>query len=145
MRYADAGDARLDLNLKGTTMRHAYMAAIVALALSGCATPRQQCEAAVDENIKALQQAIATSEANLARGYGLQKDVSPRFRYGLCTTNGSIETCLRNEYVTKTVPVAIDLDEERRKLSSAKRRLAEEERQRANALAECAQRYPDDT
>lgn len=125
-------------------MRHAYIAAAVALALSACATPREECEARVDTNIKALKQAIATSEANLARGYALRKDVSPRFRYGLCTSNGNIETCLRNEYVTKTVPVAIDLAEERRKLASAKTRLAQDERRRNAALAECAARYPDE-
>ena len=124
-------------------MRHAYIA-VAALALSACATPREECEARVDTNIKALKQAIATSEGNLARGYALQKDVSPRFRYGLCTRNGNVETCLRNEYVTKTVPVAIDLDEERRKLASAKTRLAQEERRRNAALAECAARYPNE-
>lgn len=123
-------------------MRHAYVMAGL-LVLAACATPREECEARVDNNITALKQAIATSEGNLARGYALQKDVSPRFRYGLCTNSGNIETCLRNEYVTKTVPVAIDLDAEQRKLASAKKRLAEEERRRGVALAQCAERYPE--
>ena len=139
-----SGDALSGLDSERTTMRHAYFAAAAALVLTACATPREECEARIDSNIKGLQQAIEISEGNLARGYALQKDVSPRFRYGFCTNNGNLETCLRNEYVTKTVPVAIDLDKERRKLASAKARLAQEERRRTAALAECAARYPDE-
>ena len=125
-------------------MRHAYFAACGLLVLAACATPREQCEAGVDANIAGLKQAIAASEANLARGYGLQEEVTPRLRYGFCTRSGNIETCLKNEYVKKTVPVAIDLEEEQRKLAFAKARLAQEERKRSAALAECAVRYPDD-
>ncbi|MFY0596500.1 MAG: hypothetical protein JXQ85_08735 [Cognatishimia sp.] len=124
-------------------MRRAYIWIAGCMVLAACATPRAQCEARVDSNIKALKQAIATSEANLARGYAIETEVTPRLRYGLCVGGANVESCLKTEYDTKKRPVAIDLEEEQRKLASAKRRLQSEERQRASAFAECAANYPD--
>ncbi|SHG53990.1 hypothetical protein [Cognatishimia maritima] len=124
-------------------MRHAYVWGAALIVLGACATPREQCEARVDRDITQLKQAIAISEGNIARGYALREDVTPRLRYGLCTGGGNVQSCLRTEHQTKTVPVAIDLEEEARKLASAKRRLAQEERANSAALAQCAAAYPE--
>ena len=124
-------------------MYRAFVLTTGLLALAACDTPRERCEANVDGNIKALKEAIADSEANLARGYGLQTEVEPNFYYGLCIGGDRIETCLKQDLQRKSKPVAIDLDEERRKLASAKARLAQEERARSTALAQCAAQYPD--
>lgn len=124
-------------------MRHAYLAIAGLAVLSACATPREQCEARVERDLKALKQAIAASEANLQRGYGLKTEIRPRTRFGLCVGDTDLTTCLKTEYDTKEVPVAIDLEQERRALASAKRRLAQEEERRAAALAQCAAQYPD--
>ncbi|MDC0738155.1 hypothetical protein N6L24_07680 [Cognatishimia sp. SS12] len=115
---------------------------IGALALAACATPRQQCETAAMRNVLALEEAVETAMANIERGYALEQDVSPRFRYGLCAGDNGLTTCIRNEDTIRTRPVAIDLAAERRKLASAQARLTEE-RARANAqLAQCAAQYP---
>lgn len=110
--------------------------------LAACATPRQQCETDATKNVKALERAVADAQANIDRGYALERDVSPQFRYGFCNKGGNLTTCIRNDARVKTKPVAIDLAEERRKLASAQQRLTTE-RTRANIqLAQCAAQYP---
>ncbi len=111
--------------------------------LTACATPKEKCDAEVTQNMVGLQQAIALAEANLARGYAVETNVEPRFRYGFCLGGDNIRGCYKTDYRKTETPVAIDLNEERRKLDSAKARLAKEQA-RANAgLAQCAKLYPE--
>ena len=135
---------QVNFDVLGFSMKKAIVLTTGLLVLTACATPREQCEANVDGNIKALKEAIATSEANLERGYGLETDLEPKFYYGLCLGGDRIQTCLKQDLKRKSKPVAIDLDEERRKLDSAKGRLAQEERARGSKLSQCAAQYPDE-
>jgi hypothetical protein len=114
---------------------------ILGLTLAACATPREQCEADAGRHVKALEQAIETSEENIARGYALRTEVKPYRRFGLCLGDNDVLSCYRTDYITRETPVAIDLAVERRKLASARARLAEERRKARTALAQCARQY----
>lgn len=115
---------------------------LAALALSACLSPREQCEKDATANIRGLELAIANAQANIDRGYAIRQEDDTRFTYGLCNRSGNFQMCLKDEVRTKDVPVAIDLDEERRKLASAKKRLEQEKRLASSRVAQCQAQYP---
>ncbi|MGH1466351.1 MAG: hypothetical protein ACRBBQ_13420 [Cognatishimia sp.] len=112
------------------------------LTLTACATPQEQCQRDAFKNVKALEQAVATAQANIDRGYGLRREPDTSFQYGFCNENGVLTTCLQNQTAVKTRPVAIDLAEERRKLKSAQTRLAQERTRATAQAAQCAAQHP---
>ncbi|GAA6208238.1 hypothetical protein NBRC116601_15310 [Cognatishimia sp. WU-CL00825] len=111
------------------------------LTLSACATPQEQCQRDAFKNVKALEQAVATAQANIDRGYGLQREPRTTFRYGICNQAGVLTTCLQNRTDVRTKPVALDLAEERRKLASAQKRLTQERARASKVAAQCAAQY----
>ncbi|MEM7473061.1 MAG: hypothetical protein AAF340_17060 [Pseudomonadota bacterium] len=96
--------------------------------LGACATPEKLCIQDATKDLKIVQNLIATTEANLLRGYAVQTEerrvVFTDFCLGGRRSNVGVSFCNRSEPVTKRTPVAIDVAAERRKLRELKRREA---------------------
>lgn len=116
--------------------------AILAL-LSSCSTPLEQCLTTANSEYYAISSGIAESERNVTRGYAVHSQTVPYTYTGSCYDYyiGSY-SCPQTGYRTQETPVAIDVNEERRKLSSLRKMLPAAST-RANAAAEqCRATYP---
>ena len=109
-------------------MQPIYMI-IPLLALTACATPREQClsDATRDASINA--KLITQTEGNIARGYAVATKERVRevnkFCRGRTESGERVVTRCEDVRITKVrVPVAIDLNAERAKLASLKQQRA---------------------
>jgi len=115
--------------------------------LTACATPREACIAEVTQDVRVLDQLIAVTRGNLSRGFALEERQEVETRRTFCTgrnDDGSTFRfrCEETDTVTRQVPVAIDLNAERAKLTSLEQR---QQQNRANAqsgIAQCEARFP---
>ena len=57
---------------------------LAALAVAGCASPRQACLRAAQAELRALDAQITESEAALARGYRITQETEPRTTLNIC-------------------------------------------------------------
>ena len=121
---------------------------IVPLLLTACATPRESCLNDVNREVRVLDALIAETRGNLERGFAVEEKQELRTRRSFCTgrnDDGSTFRfrCEETDTVTRTIPVAIDLNAERAKLVSL------EQRQRQNivnaeaGIAQCIARFPE--
>ncbi|MFV2053962.1 hypothetical protein [Aliiroseovarius sp. YM-037] len=113
------------------------------LLLAACATPREQCMTSATGELRVMDALIEETEANIARGYAIRRDVEPTMRLRFCTSpNRNVHFC--NTHATRLVerPEPIDLNAEQRKLRSLQQRRREMERSARRAIAACAARYP---
>ena len=127
-------------------MRHVLMLGLVGLAgLAACATPQQSCISAANRQPKIVDGLIATTRANLGRGYAVETRQVLVNSHQVCgkTPEGKDILCEMAVTEDKRVPVAIDLDEETRKLNSLLARRAEMENQRHGRIAQCIAQYPE--
>ena len=129
-------------------MRLALLVLPAALALTACATPREACIGSVQRELRTLDRLIATTEANIARGYGLEARQEVRTVQGTCegtTEDGSTFTfrCPETQTRTTQVPVAIDLNAERRTLASLQERRAQQQAATDVAIQQCIARNPE--
>lgn len=131
-------------------MRHLILLGL--LPLAACATPGERCERAATEDLRVIDQLIAETEANIARGYAITQEIesSPRLRvcYGR-GWGGQVRTgvvfCNRNETIVRDKPVAIDLKAEEAKLSSLRAKRPQTARRAAGQIAACRQHYAADS
>jgi len=122
-------------------MRLVTLAALCLLA--ACATPREACLRAATAELRTLDRLIARTEADLARGYALEREPYSAATLDFCVGSGrfhdglglGLRYCPDVETRYREVPVAIDPAAERRKLAQLRSRRAEEA-QRAAAAAE---------
>ncbi len=117
-----------------------------ALLLAGCATPREACIDTVSEDLRVVRALIADTEATLERGYAIQTEERLVTYSTFCVgAHGDVGIvfCDRIQPVRSKKPVAVDLDEERRKLRSLKRKEVELSRKTAAAIAQCEAQYPE--
>ncbi|KGB81109.1 MAG: hypothetical protein CL814_15015 [Confluentimicrobium sp.] len=125
------------------------LALLLLLPLAACATPRERCDRAATEDLRVVGALIVETEQNIARGYAIQQEVRERPRLTYCWGgrggDGHFGYAFCNDTETYTVdrPVAIDLDEERAKLATLKRKYAELKKRSALDLAACAVNYPE--
>ena len=118
------------------------------LILTACASPQQQCLSAATREARINAQLIAQTEANLARGYAVQRTQRVREVNRICrgvTASGEpVATRCEDVRVTPvTVPVAIDLNAEAAKLESLKQRRAALAAGTDTAVAQCRRLYPE--
>ena len=122
---------------------------VTALAtLAACATPQQSCIASVTRDARVLDSLIAETQANLARGFAVEEVEELRTRNRTCVGRNEDGTefrfrCPQTDTVTRQVPVAIDLQDERRKLETL---LQRQEQNRVNVeagISQCLARYPE--
>lgn len=96
--------------------------------LAACATPEKRCIEDATKDLKVVQSLIATTEANLLRGYAIETRernvVFTDFCIGGGRSNVGVSFCNRAEPRVQRTPVAIDTVAERRKLKELKRREA---------------------
>jgi hypothetical protein len=123
---------------------------IAVLALAACATPQQRCINGVTRDLRVVTGLIAETEANLARGYGLEEQVVYRTVWVPCRDRIVVTTddgqrvvrdsgrmCLDDRPETVRRPVAIDLAAERRKLDQLRVQQTTLNRQAAPAVEQC--------
>ncbi|MGZ9812054.1 hypothetical protein ACXN5S_16445 [Pseudoroseicyclus sp. H15] len=118
------------------------------LLAAACATPQEQCIARATQDLRTLGGLIAQTRGNIERGYGLTTEQEVRVRNRLCrgeTASGEPFTyeCQETETVDRRVPVALDLDAERAKLSSLERQRDREAAQAQSQANACRQAYPE--
>lgn len=127
-----------------------YLAAPIALALTACGTPQEQCIGGVSHDLTVLNRLIDETQGNISRGYAYQNTVVDMPGFVDCTpipTKGHPDpkprTCFDDVPTTVTKPVAINLDEERAKLATMLKRREEMTRALAPQIADCKARYPE--
>lgn len=118
------------------------------LALTACATPREACINNAMRDLRILNSLITETRANIARGYALEErqDVLtlPRTCSGR-NADGTAFTfrCDKVETFTTTVPVAINLDDERAKLETLLERQSQLKPATDQAIAQCIAANPE--
>ena len=119
--------------------------------VAGCSTPLEQCVSNATNDYRIVQRVISEAEGNVARGYALHTESIPYTVNQTCYRNDPITyvaipySCPQTAYRTQTTPVAIDVAEERRKLTGY-RKLAPQYAAQANAgIAQCEAQFPADS
>ncbi len=111
------------------------------LTLAACATPQERCEAQATRELNTINDLIDETRANLQRGYALETRTEPRVGLTFCGGNyGHTRFCTGTRLIERKVPVAIDLEEERKKLISLNEKKRQLEAVTAEQIARCAAR-----
>lgn len=124
------------------------------LLLAACGTPQEQCIARNTRDLRTVERLIAESEANLKRGYALEKRTERYRTFSPCLlpsppdANGNPQPprramCPDTETRTYTVPKSIDLDLEARKLAQLKDKRRQLLRAAEPVIAQCKAQYPE--
>lgn len=95
--------------------------------LAACATPRGACIANASSDFRVINQLIGTTRGNLARGFAIETQQKIREVRSTCATelpDGIVIRiqCKKVNVRDVRVPVAIDLNAERAKLTSLEER-----------------------
>jgi len=111
--------------------------------LAACATPLQQCLNAATQDLRVVDELIATTQGNLERGYAIKRELEPTFelRYCASPTNNFYFCNVPTTRVVET-PAAIDLDAERRKLVSLQKQRQVLAERAAQQVETCNTTYP---
>lgn len=123
-------------------MRLIYVGAAL-LALSACATPRQQCEQQATSQHQTLLRVIAQAKGNIARGYAIHRQSVPYTYTRTCYSGTLSYTCPATGYRTQETPVAINISEERKLLRAAMSEAKISEQNAKIALKQCASQFPE--
>lgn len=120
------------------------------LVLAACGTPQEQCIGQNTRDLRVITGLVAETEANLARGYGLETVVKLRKDYVDCTAAPTAENptpqpsmCWVDEPYETTQPVALDLNAERAKLTSLRQQQQSLAKQAETIVAQCQALYPE--
>ncbi|MCK0121093.1 MAG: hypothetical protein ABJO29_01365 [Yoonia sp.] len=121
---------------------------IVPLLLTACATPREACLDEVNREVRVLDALIAETRANLSRGFAVEERQDVRTRRANCVGKNEDGTkfsfrCDKTETRTRTVPIAIDLNAERAKLTSLEQRQMQNISNAQAGIAQCIARFPE--
>ena len=120
---------------------------VVLVLLAGCGDPRTKCIKDANKDLSVVQELIADTEATIARGYAIQTEtrtvIYTDFCFGSHRYNrGSFRFCNRAQPVVSKEPVAVDLNDERRKLASLRKKEEELRRRAAIEGQKCDLAYP---
>ncbi|WP_068115651.1 hypothetical protein [Tropicimonas marinistellae] len=121
--------------------------------MAACATPRETCLKAATKDIQVVDQLILETQANLSRGYGIEKEPYVTSTVDLCLGSGGYgygrnrvgvgwSYCNTPTTRYKSKPVAIDRAAEQRKLRELKETRARLVRESDARLAQCNAQYP---
>lgn len=109
--------------------------------LSGCAAPRDTCEADARRELDLIDALIAETELNIERGYRIEREPDVRNVLRLCLEPGALlPICSGRETTVRERPIGIFRAEERQRLESLKERRRELVGPTQTALAACALR-----
>jgi len=114
------------------------------LGLAACGTPREQCVATATRDLTVINQLVAETELNLARGYSVKREPSIRTGLEVCVSpkREHFVFCTTQEATVKEVPVAINPSDERAKLVSLRAKQAELNANAAARIRQCEAQYP---
>ncbi len=120
------------------------------LILAACGTPQEQCIANSTRDARVVNDLIAQTRENIARGYGLEQAVEIKTDWVDCTPapteenpNPRPDMCFAEVPTEVTRPVAIDLNAERAKLDSLLQKQASQSDQMASVVQQCQALYPE--
>jgi len=127
-----------------------FLVMSVALGLTACATPQQQCIGQVSRNLVVVDKLIAVTEGNLARGYAIVDAPSTHPEFVDCTPEATVahpnprpRQCLVDVADTVQRPVAIDLNAEAAKLASLRAKRAQLATSTNASIVACQRQYPE--
>ena len=108
------------------------------LLLVGCLSPLERCIAQANRPAVATASAITETQGNIAPGYAIHTQTVPYPIMYFCTPPGErAHYCTRQGYRTVETPVAINIDQERRKLASLRKILTRQKTEAQRATAQC--------
>ncbi|MDO6588902.1 hypothetical protein DS901_14065 [Loktanella sp. D2R18] len=118
------------------------------IALTACATPREQCINDANREVRVLTHLVNETRGNLARGYAIAESTDVRTLVRTCRgrdANDEIFTypCNETETFTTTRPVSIDLDAEQVKLAQLERRLSQAQVNANTSISQCIAIHPE--
>jgi len=114
------------------------------LLLAACATPLERCIASATKELRVLSGLIASTRANINRGYAIVTEnyfVTEEQVCGL--VDGEAVYCDIPVAESRDVPVAIDLNAEQAKLDSLLTKRAELKMRADAAIGHCKNQYSD--
>ena len=121
--------------------------------LAACGTPQEQCIRNNTRDLRTVEKLIAESQANLARGYALERyevtvpDWEPCIRYvpgGKGQPAQPVQsTCRSWDTEIRTRPKSIDLAQEAKQLRQLQTKQRELARQAQSVVAQCRQLHPE--
>jgi hypothetical protein len=112
--------------------------------LSACLSPLDQCLNEAGAQAQELREELAERQANLTRGYRIERETVPRMEMRLCThpRTGVVFGCSEWVHDLREVRRPINAEYERERIALLERQLAREERRAADAAAQCRATYP---
>lgn len=109
--------------------------------VAACASPQQRCVNQALSELRRLDALIAETEANLARGYRLDRVIETRPTLAPCPPGDPFIFCPGEVVRERDRPVAIDPLAEARKLENLRTRRADAERRARAAHAACLSQH----
>jgi hypothetical protein len=123
--------------------------------LVACGTPQEQCIARGTRDLRTVEKLIAETEGNLKRGFAYEEKIvrfpvfrpcvlpSPPVAEGTPPPPPQVTTCRDTEEQVIRQPVAIDLEEEARKLRQLQEKRRVLLREAEAVAAACRAEYPE--
>lgn len=116
--------------------------------LASCATPREACLSGVGSDLRVINKLIVQTRGNLDRGFAIETRQEVREKEGTCESelpDGTVirTTCEKVDVRDVRVPVAIDLNAERAKLSSLEERQRQLQINAQSARQQCIAANPE--
>lgn len=129
-------------------MPRSALALLTLIALTACASPREQCINGVTRGLATLDRLIATTQGNITRGFALVEVQDVRVLRSTCEgTNADGSTfrfpCEETETFTRQEPVSINIAEERLKLAQLQDRRAQQGRASQDRIRQCVATHPE--
>lgn len=112
---------------------------VMCVGLAACGTSSERCAREVSRDLGRIEDLIAETKANIARGYRYETEYrsSAGFGIGFCTRSGPISFCGSQFNTPRRVAVAIDPAEERAKLDNLESREAALRNEMAQGYPQC--------
>ena len=132
-------------------MRRLFLLPLLAL-LAACGTPQERCIARETRDLRVLERLIATTQADIARGYAIEEYTVYVPVWRICEIPVQTDPakpapppryCFEQEPQTRTRPKAIDLRAEGAKLDSLLERRDQLARAAEPVIAQCKAQYPE--
>ena len=118
-------------------MKFKLLTLFAPILLAGCATQYQQCVDRTGADLAEIKDAIATTEANLERGYAIFRSTEPYNYRTVCYYGGEAYTCAQSSFRTEVQPVAIDGALEKARLKKLKAALGPAQRRFDTEVKSC--------
>ncbi len=118
------------------------------VALTACATPREQCISGANREVATLDRLIAETQGNISRGYGIFETEDVRVLRRTCEDEREDGTtfryrCDKTETFTRREPVTLNIAEERVKLRQLQDRRAIASTQAQARIQQCIAVHPE--